>query len=111
MLAPREAKGLLSNSVAVSIPATATSTLGNQLRVGDMIDLLAIPANKSQPKPPPFEGLLVLNLPLKKDPKADDKNLAEAGAITLALPTTKRNDFAAAIAGATIVITRRVPVK
>jgi len=117
MLAPPEAKALLSNSVAVSIPATATSTLGSQLRVGDMIDLLAIPANQpstgqsAQSKPPKFENLLVLNVPIKKDPKPDEKYLAEVGAITLALPATRRDEFASSIAGATIVITRRVSVK
>jgi Flp pilus assembly protein CpaB len=42
MLAPAEAKALLDNSVAVTIPATDTSSLGGQLRVGDMVDLLLI---------------------------------------------------------------------
>jgi Flp pilus assembly protein CpaB len=117
MLAPSEATEMLGNSVAVSIPATATATLGNQLRVGHMIDLLAIPGNQpsanqsDQPKLHVFEKLLVLNIPIKKDPKVDEKDLAEAGAITLALPTKKRDEFASAIAGATVVITRRVPVQ
>jgi len=117
MLAPFEATELLGNSVAVSIPATATSTLGSQLRVGDMIDLFAIPGNQpsgsqsDQPKLHAFEKLLVLNVPIKKDPKLDEKNPAEVGAITLALPTNRRDEFASAIAGATVVITRRVSVK
>lgn len=117
MLAPPEANALLGNSVAVSIPATATATMGSQLRVGDMIDLLAIPGNQSsanqsaQPKPPAFENLLVLNVPIKKDPKPDEKNLGEVGAITLALPAARRDEFAFSIAGATIVITRRVSAK
>jgi Flp pilus assembly protein CpaB len=116
MLAPREAKELLRDSVAVSIPATATSTLRNQLRVGDKIDLIAVPtnnssANESQSQPLAFENLLVLDVPAKKDPKPDEKSLAEAGAITLAVPATRRDEFATSIAGATIVITRRVSVR
>lgn len=117
MLAPVEAKALLDNSVAVTIPATATSSLGGQLRVGDMVDLLAILTNQplanqsDKSKPPTFENLLVLSIPIKKDPKTEEKNVAEVSAITVALPATKRDEFASSIAGATIVITRRVAVK
>ena len=79
-------------------------------------NLIAIRANnpstsRSQLKPPAFENLLVLDVPAKKDPKPDEKTLAEAGAITLAIPATRRDEFAASIAGATIVITRRVSVR
>lgn len=106
LLVPAEAKGLLENSVAVSIPATATSSLGGQLRMGDMIDVLLIHAN--QAKPDPFE-LLVLNLPVQQAPT--DKTPAEAGAITLAIAKDKRDLFVAALPGATMVITRKVAVK
>ena len=107
MLVPTEPKGLLDNSIAVSIPATATSTLGGQLRVGDVIDLLLIPGNQSA-KPEPFENLLVLNISLKK---VDDKSPAEPAAITLALPTDKRDKFVPALPNAAIVITRKISVK
>ena len=108
MLAPTEAKALLDNSVMVTIPATATSSLGGQLRVGDMIDLLLVPNQPAAHQPEPFKGLLVLNIPIQK---ADDKNPTGVGGITLALGTDERDKFAAALPGATIVITRKVPVR
>jgi len=82
-----------------------------------MIDLLAIPTNQriakqsDKFKPAAFENLLVLTVPIKKDRKTDEKNVAEVNASTVALPATKRDEFASSIAGATIVITRRVAVK
>lgn len=114
MVAPAEANALLANCVAVTIPATATSSLGGQLRVGDLVDLLLIPAKPSaanqpdQSKPLPFENLLVLNLSSKK---VDEKSPAELTAITLALQTDKRDDFASALPGATIVLTHKVFVR
>lgn len=108
MLAPLEANTLLGNSVMVTIPATPTSSLGGQLRVGDMIELLLVPATRSaESKNEPFQGL-VLNVPVQK---ADDKNPPGPGGITLALSTDDRNKFASAFPGSTIVITRKVPVR
>lgn len=117
MLAPPEATALLGNSVAVSLPATAASTLGSQLRAGDMIDLLAIPSGQPSDTPSDkaklhvFEQLMVLNVPINKDPKVDVKNVADNGATTLALPANRRDEFASALAGAAVVITRRISVK
>lgn len=113
MLAPAEPKGLLDNSVAVTIPATATTSLGDQLRVGDMVDLFLVhdnqsPTNQPDQSKPLFENLLVLNLPIKK---VDDKSPAQPPAITLALPTNKRNEFLRALPGATIVLTRKVSTR
>jgi hypothetical protein len=108
MLAPFEANTLLGNSVMVTIPATPTSSLGGQLRVGDMIELLLVPATRSaESKNEPLEAL-VLNVPVQK---ADDKNPTGPGGITLALATDKREKFASALPGSTIVITRKVPVR
>jgi len=81
------------------------------------VDLLLVPNNQSattqsdQSKLHPFEKVLVLNLPIQKDPKADDTNPHEAGAITLALPQNRRDEFASALLGAPVVITRRVSIK
>jgi hypothetical protein len=82
-----------------------------------MVDLILVPANQSAANQPdqsklrPFEKLVVLNLPIQTDPKADEKNPAESRAITLALPRNRRDEFASALPGATVVITRRVSTK
>jgi Flp pilus assembly protein CpaB len=116
MLAPREATPLLADAVTVSIPATPVSSLGGQLRVGDLVDVVAVhnsplPVGSDQLKPPSFEKLMVLNIDTEKDVRADEKAPKEPGAITLALPASKRDEFAAALAGATVTVTRKIPVK
>src|SRR5690349_5471290 len=42
MVAPRDATAWLSDAVAVSVPANATTVVGNQLRTGDLVDLRSI---------------------------------------------------------------------
>jgi hypothetical protein len=118
MVAPREATLLLADAVAVTLPATVTNFFGSQLRTGDLVDLLAVraggtsaTATAAQPGAgvTKFENLLVLNAP-GDVAKAVDKE-CPAGSITLALPRAWRDDFASALAGATLLVTRKIPVR
>lgn len=113
MVAPSEATSLLDNAVAVSLPATPGSTLGGQLRVGELVDVVAVhnsssPADSDPIKSSSFEKLLVLNIETKQ---ADEKTPKEPVSITLALPANRRDEFAAAVANATVTVTRKIPAK
>ena len=109
LVAPTGATTLLAEATAVSIPATPGSTLGGQLQVGDLIDVVTVPAKQS--KPEVFENLMVLNIPNKKDAKPDEKPEVEPKVITLAVPANVRDKFASALAGASVLVARRIPIK
>ena len=89
---------LPADAVAIAIPASVSTTLGGQLRVGDVVDLVAIAKGATQVKT--FERLLVLSTPSGKD--------KDANAITLAIPGAQRDEFALAITGAELLVTRRI---
>ena len=117
VVAPSEPTATLDDAVAVSLPATPTSTLGGQLRAGDVIDVFAGTGTPSsataadQTKIRTFEKLMVLNIAIKKEAKADEKGAGEPGVLTLAVPRDRCVDFAAAVAGGTVLVTRRIPTK
>ncbi|HUS11111.1 MAG TPA: hypothetical protein VMZ30_11655 [Pyrinomonadaceae bacterium] len=99
MVAPSESKQLLADAIAVAIPMSATTSLAGQLHAGDMVDLVTVPKGGTQAKT--FENLMVLSIaPANKD----------ANAITLAIPRTQRDDFALAVTGGELVLTRRIIV-
>ena len=98
MLAPQAASALLSNAVAVSVPASPTTVVGNQLRTGDLIDVVAtplIPTDKTTVKK--FENLMVL-LPVAKD----------SSTIVLAVASAQRDDFASALVNTQLLISRKI---
>jgi len=98
MLAPQAATTLLSDAVAVSVPASATTVVGNQLRTGDLVDVVApalIPKEETGVKK--FESLMVL-LPVTKD----------SSTIVLAVPSAQRDDFASALVGTQLLISRKI---
>lgn len=104
----------LAGAVAVAIPATASNSLGGSLQTGDFIDLLvATDAGNSRPPGAPvvgvmkFENLLVLNVPPRSEALKADKE-APPGAVTLALSAERLNEFALALAGGTLVISRHL---
>ena len=98
-VAPAAAKGLLSNAVAVSITATP-SLLGGQLRVRELFDLLAVPIKGGEARK--FENLMVLNIiPANKDTNVP-------AVIVLAVPLDRRDDFASAVVGAELLVTRKI---
>jgi hypothetical protein len=46
MAAPKEATEFLGSAVAVALPATAITTLGGQIKAGDMVELMAVQKKK-----------------------------------------------------------------
>ena len=97
IVAPVNSTQWLGEATAVTISMSATTSLGGQLRPGDMVDLVTVPKGATQVKT--FENLMVLNIP----PPGKD-----ATVITLAIPHTRRDEFALAVTGAELVLTRRI---
>jgi hypothetical protein len=98
MVAPRDATTLLSDAVALSIPASATTVVGNQLRRGDLVDLVAVlPKEGAGVKK--FEKLMVL-VPANKD--------TNPNAIVLAVPGAQRDEFSSALVGTQLLVTRKI---
>jgi len=103
MIAPREATPLLSDAVAISIPITPTTFPGGQLRAGDLVDLIAVrPQGSTGLKK--FENLMVLSI------VQANKDTTLPNAIALAVPSAQRDDFAASVAGAELLLTRKIVV-
>jgi hypothetical protein len=67
------------------------------LRVGDLVDLVAVPKQGGEARS--FENLLLLNIVLNKD--------GNSNAITLAVPISERDNFASAVVGAELLVTRK----
>ena len=105
MVAPREATSLLGDAVLVGVQPTSLTTIGGQLQVGDMVDVVPIGTHQS---PQPFENVLVLNV--VNDAKAGDKGSGIPVGITLAIPSGSRAKFAAAAANGGILVTRKILV-
>ena len=97
MLAPQAATTLLSDAVAVSVAASATTVVGNQLRTGDVVDVVAPALIPKEPGVKKFESLMVL-LPATKD----------SSTIVLAVPSAQRDDFASALVGSQLLISRKI---
>lgn len=95
MLAPEAATTLLSDAVAVSVSASATTIVGNQLRTGDLVDVVAATSQGASVKK--FEQLMVL-FPATK----------ESNTIVLAVPSTQRDAFASALVGTQLLISRKI---
>ncbi len=116
-VAPSEATELISRAIAVSIPATSVNSFNGDLKPGDIVDVLAPPgaggtrsdeASDRLPGWRKFEGLVVLSITPAKGDKANES--VAAGAIVLALPSDRRDEFAAALAGTTLLVTRKIVV-
>ena len=102
-LAPESANDVLKDAIAVSIPASPTTTLGGQLRVGELVEMVAVPAKEEAPIIK-FEKLVVLNN------VAPNKEANLPGTITLAVPSTERDNFAQAVGRTQYFLTRRLAV-
>ena len=109
-LAPRAATDVLDDATAFSIPASSTTALGGQLRVGDVVQLFAVHANgntvpaKENGAVQRFDEVVVLNIvPASKDTNAP-------GTITLAVPTAQHDSFAAAAGGTQLFVTKKIEV-
>lgn len=96
MLAPQAATALLSDAVAVSVPAGPTTVVGNQLRTGDLVDAVAAPLIPGAGVKK-FENLMVL---LPATPTSNT--------IVLAVPSAHRDDFALALVSTQLLISRKI---
>ena len=90
----------IANTVAITIPATPNLTLGGSLKAGDSVDILIMPKTETG-KPPAkavsFSNILVLSV----------KSGQPSGAVVIALPLDRRNEFIQASASATLWLTRK----
>ena len=102
MLAARDATPVLADAMLVSIPASATTLFGGQLRAGELIDLV-VPPSLGNPVAKKFEGLVVLSS------TQQTKDLSPPTTILLAVPSSKRDEFAA-VAGAQLLVSRKIVV-
>jgi hypothetical protein len=102
-VAPAGATEVLDDSIAVNIPASPTTVPGGQLRVGELVAVVAVPAKEEAPIIK-FDKVVVLNT------VAANKEANLPGTITLAVPSTQRDDFARAIGRTQYFVTRRVEV-
>lgn len=75
--------------------------LGGQLRVRDLVDLVAVPT-RDPAGAKKFENLMVLNI------IQANKVTNLPAAIVLAVPRVKRDDFASAVVGAELLVTRKI---
>ena len=98
---------LITNSVAIGIPATSAMVLGGSLQPGDIVDVITVPAvsdTELLQTPVAFEGLLVLDI--KPNPATAGEHTYPF-VIVLALPLDRRMEFAARTTNATLQITRQ----
>jgi hypothetical protein len=103
MLAVRNATPVLADAVLVSIPISATTSLGGQLRAGELVDVVAAPSIGTTPGKK-FENVVVLS------GTQAAKDGTPPTMITLAVPSGKRDEFASAIAGSQLLVSRKIVV-
>jgi hypothetical protein len=97
------ATDVIKGSIAITIPASPTTTLGGQLRAGEFVEVVALPAKEEAPIIK-VDNVMVLNIV----PPNKEANLP--GTITLAVPSAKRDDFARAISRTQYFVTRTIEV-
>ena len=90
---------LILNTLAVAIPTTSATTLGDNLDAGDVVSLAAIPLSNSTSQPTIiFKEVLVL----------DVKAVGNATVLILAIPVNQWLDYLAKTRNATIVLAQQV---
>jgi len=90
---------LISNTLAVAIPATSATILGGKLRAGDVVSLATVPISDTSTAPTiVFDAVLVL------DVKTNDKGTV----IVFAIPANRWLEYLAKTRNATIMLARRV---
>lgn len=102
---------LISNTVAIGIPATTATVLGGNLQAGDVVDLFFVPVTSDiQPSPTPamFKNLLVLDVKTVIAEKAADSLQPHPPYIVvIALPMDRRDEFVAHSTTEMMWLTRR----
>ncbi|MCC3499429.1 MAG: hypothetical protein JGK03_15355 [Microcoleus sp. PH2017_25_DOB_D_A] len=96
---------LLANTVAVGILATPATTLGGSLQVGDIADIMLVPATTKSgfSSPTLFPNILILDVKA-----ASQANSSSASVIVIALPLKRQQEFISKSFGATLLLTRKL---
>lgn len=95
---PADAR-LISNTLAVAIPATRATILGGKLRAGDAVSLVSVPISDTNAAPS-----VVFNIVLVLDVIVSDKDAV----IVLAIPSDRWLEYLAKTRNAQVVLARRV---
>ena len=102
---------LISNTVAVGIPATPAQVMGGTLEAGETIDILLVsPASETSrgPTPSVFEEILVLDVrAVPESQSAKNGAVSQPFVLVIALPVDQRLDFANASSGAALLVARK----
>lgn len=92
-------QNLISNTLAVAIPATSATILGGKLRAGDVVSLTIVPISDTTAAPTMvFDQVLVL------DVSGSEKDIV----VVLAIPSSRWLEYLSKTRNATLVIARRV---
>lgn len=98
-IGPKPESRLITNTLAVAIPANSTTLLGGNLHAGDIVSIASVPLSNAPTLPRiVFDSILVL------DVKQSPQNQA---VIILAIPTYRWPSFLAEMQGATVVLALR----
>lgn len=89
---------LITDTLAVAIPADAATILGGALRPGDVVAVAVVPAGDANAPAILFDAVLVL----------DVKQVEEGKVVVLAIPAARWEEYLAKAQNATVVLARRV---
>ncbi len=89
---------LITNTLAVAIPADSTTTLGGALRAGDVVAVAVVPTENATSPVKLLDAVLVL----------DVRQTQEGEIIVLAIPAARWTEYLAKTQNATVVLALRV---
>lgn len=89
---------LITNTLAVAIPADSTTTLGGALRAGDVVAVAVVPTENATSPVKLLDAVLVL----------DVRQTEEGEIIVLAIPAARWTEYLAKTQNATVVLALRV---
>lgn len=101
----------LKDAIAVGIRATPAMTLGGQIKPGDIVNIIIMPASAETsttiPTPSILENILVLDV-RSVAAQESDKSLDYPFVVVIALPQDRQIEFATCTPGATLLISRKL---
>ena len=110
-LVPVEDIHLITNTIALAIPATPDMVLGGNLRAGDVVDIMLISERiqeKSIPKSINFNKILVLDVKPVSKSESTTPNLSSDFIVVIAIPQQRKQEFVINSVGAKLLITRKL---
>jgi Flp pilus assembly protein CpaB len=98
-IGPKPDPRMISNTLAVAIPANSTTTIGGNLHAGDIVSMAAVPLSNTTSLPKiVFDAVLVL----------DVKTVGDETVIILAIPAYRWPNYLVETRDATLVFARQV---